>query len=122
MSDRLTEDDVKWVVNDLGELGVKIGEQFFWLYKGKSLVYEGLHEDGTPMLWRLVGKREFGEVCHPIDWWEKQFGLAPRYTRECVANSLTFDSDRVNPEYEWQPLPNSRPDREPASNSLSEAQ
>jgi len=47
------------VVNNLGELGVKIGEQCFFLYKGRS--YVGGEE------YRLVGKREFGECCHPPD-------------------------------------------------------
>jgi hypothetical protein len=63
----LSPDDVEWVVNDSAELGVKIGEQFFWLYKGNSLVYkDGKHDNGMPMYWRLVGKREFGECCHPV--------------------------------------------------------
>lgn len=63
----LTDEDVEWVVNDLGELGVKIGNQFFWLYKGYSLVYkDAKHDDGSPMMWRIVGKREFGETCKPI--------------------------------------------------------
>ena len=58
--------DVEWVVNDHAELGVKIEGQFFWLYKGESLVYEtGKHDNGMPMYWRFVGKREFGECCHP---------------------------------------------------------
>ncbi len=60
--------DVEWVVNDLSELGVKIGDRFFFLYKGESLVYEeALHDDTKePMRWRPVGKREFGEVCEPL--------------------------------------------------------
>lgn len=59
--------NVEWVVNDNAELGVKIEDQFFWLYKGASLIVQkGLHDDGTPMLYRPVGKREFGECCHPI--------------------------------------------------------
>ena len=63
----LREADVEWVVNDNSELGVKIGNRFFFLYKGDSLVYkDGKHDDGSPMLWRLVGKREFGECCHPV--------------------------------------------------------
>lgn len=64
----LDDSEVEWVVNSLSELGVKIGGQFFWLYKGRSLVYEkGLNEDNdTPILWRPVGKREFGECCHPL--------------------------------------------------------
>ena len=49
------------------KLGVKIGEKFFWLYKGESLVYgNDPHEHGTQMRYRAVGKREFGECCHPI--------------------------------------------------------
>lgn len=65
----LKDSEVEWVVNAYGELGVKIGSQFFWLYKGYSLVYsDGLHENGGPMLWRHVGKREFGETCQPINY------------------------------------------------------
>jgi hypothetical protein len=62
-------EDVEWVVNDNAELGVKIGNQFFFLYKGRSLVYEsGKHDDDTPMYWRPVFKREFGECAHPINY------------------------------------------------------
>lgn len=65
----LTDADVEWVTNDNAELGVKIGNQFFFLYKGHSLVYEsGTHDDGTPMQWRHVFKREFGECCHPVNY------------------------------------------------------
>lgn len=56
----------EWVVNNLGELGVKIGDRFFFLYKGRSLEYK--QEDAQGMHWRPVGKREFGESCHPINW------------------------------------------------------
>ena len=35
----LKDEQVEWVVNDSAELGVKIGNQFFWLYKGASLIY-----------------------------------------------------------------------------------
>jgi hypothetical protein len=74
---RLSDDDVQWVTNDIAELGVKIGDQFFFLYKGESLVYGALdpdptvppvHDDGTPMHWRPVFKREFGECAHPINY------------------------------------------------------
>jgi len=50
--------NVTWVVNDIAELGVKINEQFFFLYKGISLENQGTY-------YREVFKREFGEVCHP---------------------------------------------------------
>jgi hypothetical protein len=65
----LNAEAVEWVVNDNGELGVKIGEQFFFLYKGYSLVYgpNSEHENGQKYMWRHVFKREFGECCHPID-------------------------------------------------------
>lgn len=64
---RMKDDDVEWVVNDVAELGVKIGKQFFWLYKGRSLIYHDLtHDNGMPMYFRPVGKREFGECCHPL--------------------------------------------------------
>jgi Lar family restriction alleviation protein len=83
---RLTDEDVEWVVNDIAELGVKIGDQFFFLYKGRSLVYGALDPDptqppthdednekvgfraGDPMKWRPVFKREFGECAHPINY------------------------------------------------------
>lgn len=54
-------EDVHWVVNDLGELGVRINDQFFFLYKGES--YVGGEK------WRAVAKREFGEVCYPKPDW-----------------------------------------------------
>ncbi len=65
----LKDDDVEWIVNDNGELGVKIGEKAFFLYKGRSLTYEsGKHDDGRPMMYRPVKKREFGECCHPVNY------------------------------------------------------
>lgn len=64
---KLKAEDVEWVVNSLAELGVKIGDQFFWLYKGESLVYDrGRSGDNAPLRWRPVRKREFGECCHPV--------------------------------------------------------
>ena len=77
----LEDNDVEWVVNDIGELGVKIGQQFFFLYKGESLQYDGLHDEDEngerkPMRWRHVYKREFGECCHPTE----QLKLAGRTT------------------------------------------
>lgn len=86
----LTPEQVEWVVNDNAELGVKIGDQFFWLYKGYSLVYrDGMHDDGSPMHWRPVFKREFGECCHPINYAD------PRI----IGTVSLDDSD------DWQELP-----------------
>ena len=60
----LSPEDVEWVVNDTGELGVKIGSNIFFLYKGESLRYsQPTHEDGTPRMYRRVEKWEFGESC-----------------------------------------------------------
>lgn len=56
----LEPDNVEWVVNDIAELGVKIGNQLFFMYKGHSLVYS--KEDDVGMRWRPVYKREFGET------------------------------------------------------------
>lgn len=36
---------------------------------------------GSPMMFRPVGKREFGEVCHPRDWYESELCMSHRYTR-----------------------------------------
>lgn len=86
----LSADDVQWITNDNAELGVKIGNQFFFLYKGGSLVYEnGTHDDDTPMMYRPVFKREFGECAHPINHAD--------YSKTGTV-SLS-DSD------EWKPIP-----------------
>lgn len=53
-----------WIVNNLGELGVEVDGRFFFLYKGASIEYkEAKNVDGSPMMWRPVHKREFGEAC-----------------------------------------------------------
>jgi DNA-binding transcriptional regulator YiaG len=79
----IQDDDVEWIVNDIAELGVKIGERFFFLYKGESIDYQtlGLINDescgplsGKRMMYRPVYKREFGECCHPWDAIENQTG------------------------------------------------
>lgn len=92
----LDADNVEWVVNDIAELGVKIGDQFFFLYKGHSLVYETAeHDDGRPMHWRPVFKREFGECAHPIN-----------YSDPTQIGTVSLgDSD------EWQRLPSIRAPR-----------
>ena len=65
---KLTEADVIWITNDNAELGVRIGDQCFFLYKGESLSYDdACHDDGTPIMIRTVVKREFGECAHPIN-------------------------------------------------------
>lgn len=94
----------KWIVNDLGELGVEILGRCFFLYKGENIEYEdGLHDDGSPMLYRPVGKREFGETCKPDIYWTKGYSCEGRYTEELVhIPGLSY----YLPEYgRWRPLP-----------------
>ena len=60
-------DRVQWIINDSAELGVLVDGVAYFLYKGESLIYvDALHDDGKQMRYRPVGKREFGECCHPI--------------------------------------------------------
>lgn len=79
--------NVEWVVDDNAEIGVKIGDQFFFMYKGCS--YSG----GTK--WRYVNKREFG--CHLWDTIKKQ----------CGSYSLprTYIGFLGEAESEWNDLP-----------------
>ncbi len=78
----------KWVVNSLTELGVEVGGRFYFLYKGESLVYTNPtnEDDGKPLMWRPVLKREFGECCHP-----------PRYEGAPLCG--------IDDGHEWMPVP-----------------
>jgi hypothetical protein len=99
----MTEDDVKWIVNDMGELGVKIDDNFFFLYKGESFSYpDNKHDDGEPIMWRPVGKREFGETCWPVAWVvqgrsEERYSKMPVYVHGL--------SDGKPEDWAWRPLP-----------------
>jgi len=92
--------DVEWVVNQIAELGVKIGDQFFFCYKGHSLTYTGengsdvvlMENSDQPMHWRPVFKREFGECVHPINYKD--------LTK--IGTVSLDDSDN------WKPLPAAR--------------
>jgi hypothetical protein len=64
LSKLLTEDFVEWIVNDAAELGIKIGNRAFFLYKGGSIEY--LEEDDI-IAYRPVYKREFGECVKPTN-------------------------------------------------------
>lgn len=94
------EREPEWIVNDIAELGVKIGDRCFFLYKGNSLEYEDTkHEDdGSPMLYRPVGKREFGETCHPI----ALKTMPERYT-EPLVNPFEFGPKIIDGG--WLPIP-----------------
>lgn len=101
-------DDVEWIVNDLGELGVRVFGRCFFLYKGYSLEYvedsgkPSMHDDGTPYLHRIVGKREFGETQLPMQW--IQAGRREdRYTQEL--QFIEGLSDGAPEDGNWRPLP-----------------
>lgn len=79
---KLKNEDVEWVVNDLAELGVKIGDQCFFLYKGNS--YLGGEK------YRFVGKREFGECCHP---WDTINRVSGEY--KLPKNYIGFNSEEI---------------------------
>ncbi|MDK8188432.1 MULTISPECIES: hypothetical protein [Sphingomonas] len=83
---------VQWIVNDIAELGVLVDGVAYFLYKGHSLIYaDPVHEEtGKPMRYRLVGKREFGECAHPINYAEP---------------SLIGTVDPENDGEEWLDLP-----------------
>jgi hypothetical protein len=105
---RLAENDVKWVVNSLGELGVCIEGQYFFCYKGESIQYTSGdigRDDEVPLLVRGVGKREFGEVVNPAAWYRPGFRCPDFYDEPVVWNSIGIIPDEVQKFYEWQPLP-----------------
>lgn len=92
-----------WIVNDIGELGVMVDGIPYFLYKGDNIVYhDAVHDDGSPMRYRIVGKREFGEVCHPLKW--ILAGRAEsRYSEELVYTpGLSFGKPEDG---EWRQLP-----------------
>ena len=97
-------DDVIWVVNSIGELGVKIGDRFFFCYKGGSLEYTTESDDGEPLKWRRVGKREFGETVAPLCVVDGRVGRDP-YTVELRPGIAPLD-----PLDQWQLLPLAEPD------------
>lgn len=75
----------RWIVNDHGELGVLIGDQAYFMYKGEALQYEA---DDSPKRFRYVEKREFGESGPQVDPqvdahdWMTLPGLPKDYDRE----------------------------------------
>ena len=106
-------DEPEWIVNDLGELGVRVGSRFFFLYKGDNIEYGtdgignsrdgvALHDDGTPMNYRIVGKREFGETCQPLQWVVRGHSES-RYTEQLTfIPGLSWGKPEDG---EWKPLP-----------------
>lgn len=120
---KLTEKDVKWIVNDLGELGVEIHGQQFFCYKGESLNYGDpehsenhvngvvLHDDETPRLYRRIGKREFGETVWPQSWLLRGY-RDTLYRAEINSAPANFSCDPLQQvgnttaeDNRWKPLP-----------------
>ncbi len=98
----MTNDEPVWIVNDLGELGVFVNGRYFFLYKGDNIEYSGLYDDGSPMLYRRVGKREFGETCWPLQWIMRGH-CDHRYTVELVGYpGLSNEREPID---DWRPLP-----------------
>jgi hypothetical protein len=111
----------QWIVNDLGELGVMVGGRAFFLYKGRSIEYgsepEGrkdgiaIHDDGTQMKYRIVGKREFGETCHPIAFVSQNRPAPYPYTEKLVYTpGLSFGAPADGA---WKLLPAAAPEALP---------
>lgn len=103
----LRGDDVEWVVNDCAELGVKIGDRFFFMCKGRSLVYNQCKEEVTenghgPMKWRPVGKREFGETVKPTNEHRKH---PKAYDSEGRYVLPLYDHHGPLPDGGWRPMP-----------------
>lgn len=92
----------KWIVNDIGELGVEIKGRCFFLYKGDNIEYNGKHDDGSPMMYRLVGKREFGEVCHPQTFYKDGYNFKERYDVALTPGIGVTDVDIEK--YVWRPI------------------
>lgn len=100
----ITADDVKWVVNSLGELGVQINGRFFFCYKGESLEYDECHrDDGRPIMVRRIGKREFGETVWPVAWVEA--GRSEDEYREQVVLPGVAGAKPDDDQWVWRELP-----------------
>lgn len=104
----VTSMEPQWIVNSLGELGVKVGERFFFLYKGYSIEYGepgeefAMYSDGEPMKYRIVGKREFGETQWP-DAWLRAGRRESRYSVNL--EYIPGLSDGKPEDAEWRNLP-----------------
>lgn len=101
----LTEDDVDWVVNSMGELGVEIHGQCFFCYKGNSFCYveSGEEEKDDRIRVRNIGKREFGETVWPLLWMKQGYSEFP-YNVECqYIEGLSYGLPN-NPKYKWLTL------------------
>lgn len=73
-------------------------------YKGESLEYEdATHDDGSPIMVRQIGKREFGETVWPVSWMESG-GCEDRYAVEVEYHEGLSDGEPDDPRWQWKPL------------------
>ena len=94
----INADQVEWIVNSKGELGVKVFNRCFFLYKGYSLEYK---ETAPEIKYRPVGKREFGETCWPQHWVTRGYRDA---TYEVCGTYVPGISDGKPEDYQWKQL------------------
>ena len=95
----ITKEDVTWIVNNKGELGVKIGNCFFFMYKSEPLEYT---EDDGPTMYRRVGKREFGESGPISPDYHGNRGMMGVESPSFVAETEGYAGAQ------WKPLPKSQ--------------
>ena len=98
----INADQVEWIVNSKGELGVKVFNHCFFLYKGYSLEYK---ETAPEIKYRPVGKREFGETCWPQHWVKRGYRDDNYELRGSHIQYIQGLSDGKPEDYEWRPLP-----------------
>jgi hypothetical protein len=105
-----SEEPIEWVVNSLGELGVCSNGRYYFLYKGRSIEYDGNCEDADVIMVRPVGEREFGEVCKPIGCLKVENGILYDRTPYPYLEELLYTPGLSDPgDYSWRPLPNRPP-------------
>ena len=97
----VSREDVKWVVNSRGELGVKIGGRLFFCYKGNSLEYG---DEAKDMQYRRIGKREFGETVWP-NVWHVAGRCQDRYLVDVVLPHPVDGPRPDDSEWQWQDMP-----------------
>ena len=106
-----SEQPIEWVVNSLGELGVCSSGRYYFLYKGRSIEYDG--EDAEGVMVRPVGKREFGEVCRPAGCLKVENGILYDRTPNPYVEELLYTpglSDGQPGDCDWRPLPSRPPE------------
>lgn len=107
---RLEADEVKWIVNSLGELGVEIRGRQFFCYKGESIEYNSEGDIDPPLRYRFVGNREFGETVKPLEY-QGYLTQVPTSSEDAYVKRYTAEvhpmlgKTRVDPEYQWRLLP-----------------